>query len=49
MTGNITPRESGQTSTGSLVTGELDELLERGKQMTAVVTLAGAPLTGPVG
>ena len=48
MTGNLTPRESGHTSTGSLVTRELDELLERGMHMTAVATPAGAPLTGPV-
>jgi hypothetical protein len=31
-----------------LVTREFEELLERGMQMTAVATLAGAPLTGPV-
>jgi hypothetical protein len=36
-----------QTSTGSLVTREFGKLLERGMQMTAVATLAGAPLTGP--
>ena len=29
--GNITPRESGQTSTGSLITKELDEPTKGGK------------------
>jgi len=43
-TGEITPRENGQTSTGSLVTRDPGKLLERGKQMTAVATRAGAPL-----
>jgi RNA-directed DNA polymerase len=43
QTGNITPRANGQTSTWSLITREFDEPLEQGRQMTAVVILAGAP------
>ena len=41
-TGNITPRESGQTSIWSCLTREFDQPPEERKQMTAVVTLTGA-------
>jgi RNA-directed DNA polymerase len=41
--GNIIPRESGQTSAWSLITREFGKSLQAGRQMTAVITLAGAP------
>lgn len=41
-TGKITPRESEQTSIRCLVTRESDKPTKEAKQMTAVVTLAGA-------
>jgi hypothetical protein len=40
--GNITPRESGQTSVGSLITGEFGEPTQEAEQMTAKNELAGA-------
>ena len=41
-TGNITPRESGQTSIWSCITRDLGEPPEERRQMTAVATLTGA-------
>ena len=46
--GNITPRESGQTSTWLLVTRKLGKPPQEGKQMTAGIVLAGAPSSGAV-
>jgi RNA-directed DNA polymerase len=40
--GVYAPRESGQTSTGSFITRELDQSSKEEKQMTAEVNLAGA-------
>ena len=42
------PRKRADFPTRSLVTREFEELLERGKQMTAVATLAGALLSEPI-
>jgi len=47
--GNITSRESGQTSTGSFITREFEEPSNRGKQMTAKILLTGASLGNPNG
>jgi hypothetical protein len=46
--GNITPRESGQTSIRSFVTREPDKPCNEVRQMTAVATLAGATSHGAV-
>jgi hypothetical protein len=40
--GKITPRESGLTSIGCLVTRESAQLTQEAKQMTAVATRTGA-------
>ena len=42
LTSNIIPRETGLTSTGSLITRELDKLLKEAKQMKATIESAGA-------
>jgi hypothetical protein len=46
--GNITLRESEQTSVWSFRTRELDKPLKKGKQMTAETISAGAPFHGEV-
>jgi hypothetical protein len=43
LQGDITPRESGQTSIGSFLTRLFGEPLQEGKQMTAYAERAGAP------
>ena len=40
--GNIIPRETGLTSTGSLITRELDKLLKEAKQMKAAIESTNA-------
>jgi RNA-directed DNA polymerase len=45
--GNIIPRETGLTSTGSLITRELDKLLKEAKQMKATETDACAASRQP--